>query len=53
MFCGDRDESINHIIRKLAQKECKTRYNSVGKVIHGKFCKKLKLWPMMWYMHTT
>ena len=37
MLCGDRDETINHIISecsKLAQKEYKTRHNLVGKVIH-------------------
>ena len=36
-LCGDRDETINHIISecsKLAQKEYKTRHNRVGKVIH-------------------
>ena len=36
-LCGDRDETINHIISecsKLAQKECKTRHDWVGKVIY-------------------
>ena len=36
-LCGNKDETINHIITewsKLAQKEYKTRYNWVGKVIH-------------------
>ena len=36
-LCGDRDETINHIINecsKLAQKEYKVRYDWVGKVIH-------------------
>ena len=36
-LCGDRDETINHIISecsKLAQKEYKTRHDWVGKVIH-------------------
>ena len=36
-LCGDRDETINRIISecsKLAQKEYKTRYDWVGKVIH-------------------
>ena len=40
---GDRDETINHIISKcskLAQKEYKTRYNWVGKVIFKELCKK-------------
>ena len=43
-LCGDRDETINHIISecsKLAQ-EYKTRHNWVGKAIHWKMCKKLK-----------
>ena len=34
---GDRDETINHIIRecsKLAQNENETRHDWVGKVIH-------------------
>ena len=36
-LCGDRDETINHIIsecRKLAQKEYNTRHDWVGKVTH-------------------
>ena len=36
--CGNRDETINHIkseCSKLAQKEYKTRYDWVGKVIHN------------------
>ena len=36
-LCGDRDETINHIISecsKLAQKEYKTRHDWVGRVIH-------------------
>ena len=44
-LCGDWDETINPIISecgKLAEKEYKTRYDWVGKVIHWEFCKKLK-----------
>ena len=44
-LCGDRDETINHIISecsKLAQKEYKTRHNWVGKVINWEFCKKFQ-----------
>ena len=40
-LCGDRDETINHIISessKLAQKEYKTRHDWVGKVIHWEMC---------------
>ena len=31
---GDRDEIINHVINKLAQKEYNVRHNWVGKVTH-------------------
>ena len=44
-LCGDRDETIDPIIsecNKLAQKEYKTRYDWMGKVIHLELCKKLK-----------
>ena len=53
-LCGDRDETINHIISecsKLAQ-EYKTRHNWVGKVIHWEMCKKFKFdHTNKWYMH--
>ena len=45
-LCGDRDETINHIISecsKLAQKECEARHDWVGKVIHWEMCKKFNL----------
>ena len=45
-WCGDKDQVINHIInncRKLAQKEYKTRYDWLGKVIHWELWKKLKI----------
>ena len=44
-LCRNRDETVNHIIRqrmKRAQKKNKSRYDWLGKVIHGKFCKRLK-----------
>ena len=44
-LCGDRDETINHIISecgKLAQKEYKTRPDWVGKVIHWVMCMEFK-----------
>ena len=44
-LCGDRDETINHIIsecNKLAQKEYKTRHDWVGKVIDWEMCKKFQ-----------
>ena len=43
-LCRDRDETINLIISarlKLAQKECKTRHDWVGKVIHRSCAKNL------------
>ena len=53
--CGERDETINHIISeysKLAQKEYKTRHGWVGKMIHWELCKKSKFDHMnKWYMH--
>ena len=54
-LCGDRDETINHIISecsKLAQKEYKARHDWVGKVIHWEICKKFKIdHDNKWYMH--
>ena len=54
-LCGDRDKTINHIIRKcnkLAQKEYKTRPNWVGKVIHWELYKKFQFdHTNKWYMH--
>ena len=54
-LCGDRDETINHIISecsKLAQKEYKARRDWVGKVIHWGMCKKFKFdHANKWYMH--
>ena len=44
-LCSDRDETINHLISecsKLAQKECKTRHDWIGKVIHREMRKKFK-----------
>ena len=44
-LCGDRDETINHIISecsKLAQREYKGRHNWVSKVIYWEMNKKFK-----------
>ena len=44
-LCGDRDETINHIISecsKLAQNDYKARHDWVGKVTHWEMCKKFK-----------
>ena len=57
MFCGDRDETINHIIcesSKLAQKESKIRHGLMGKVIYREIYKKFKLrHTNKWYMHNS
>ena len=54
-LCGDRDETINHIISecsKLAQRGYKARHDSVGKVIQWEMCKKCKFdHTNKWYMH--
>ena len=51
-LCRDREETINHIISKSAQKEYKTRHDWVGKVIPREFCKKLKFEHQnKWHMH--
>ena len=53
-LCGDRDETINHIISefsKLAQKEYKPEHDWVGKVIHWELCQEMKFDHMnKWYM---
>ena len=53
-LCGDRDETIYHIISKyskLAQKEYKTKHNW-KKVIHMELCKKFKFdHTNKWYIH--
>ena len=53
-LCGDRDETINHIISecsKLAQKEYKARHEWVGKVIHWEKFKFKFDQANKWYMH--
>ena len=54
-LCGDRDETINHIISecsKLAQKEYKPRHDWVDKVIHREMCRKFQFdHTNKWYMH--
>ena len=54
-LCGDRDKTINYIIRKcskLAQKEYKTRHDRVGKVINLELSKKFRFDnTSRWYMH--
>ena len=52
---GDRDDTVNLIISqcsKLAKKKYQSRHDWLGKVIHWKFCKKLKYhYPNKLYMH--
>ena len=54
-LCGDRDETINHIMSeysKLAQREYKAKHDWVGKMIIWKMCKKFQLdHTNKWYMH--
>ena len=54
-LCGDRDETINHIISecsKLAQNEYKARHDWVGKVIHREMCRIFQFdHTNKWYMH--
>ena len=54
-LCGDRDETIHHIISecsKLVLKEYKGRNDWVSKVIHWEMCKKFKFdHTNKWYMH--
>ena len=53
-LCGDRDETINHVISecsKLAQREYKARHDCVGKLIHWEIRKKFKFdHTNKWYM---
>ena len=56
ILCGDRDETINHIISKCSKlaAEYKTRHDWVGKVIHWEMCKKSKFdHADEWYMHNS
>ena len=54
-LCGDRDETINHMIskcRKLAQKEYKVIHGWVGKAIHCEMCKKFRFeHTNKWYIY--
>ena len=54
-LCGDKDETINHIISecsKLAHQEYRDGHDWVGKVIHWEMCMKSKFdHANKWYMH--
>ena len=54
-MCGTRNETISHIVSecaKLAQKEYKRRYDSLGRYVHWQFCEKLGFNRAgFWYEH--
>ena len=51
-LCGDRDETINHIISKCSKLVLKTRHDWVGKVINWEMCKQFQFdHTNKWYMH--
>ena len=54
-LCDNRDEIVNHVVSKcskLAQKENKSRYDRVGKLIHGELCNRLEFnHANKWYIH--
>ena len=51
-LCGDRDETINHIISECSKLAEKTRHDWVDNVIHWEMCKKFKFdHTNKWYMH--
>ena len=54
-LCGDRDETITHIISecsKLAQKSIGLDTTRLGKLIYWELCKKFKFDHMnKWYLH--
>ena len=51
-LCGDRDETINHIISECIAQEYKSRHDWIGKVINWEMCRKFKFdHANKWYMH--
>ena len=54
-MCGERDESINHLIaesKKLAQKEYKQRHDTIARIAHVELCEKFGLvGEVTWYNH--
>ena len=51
-LCGDREETINHIISERSVKEYKTRHVWVEEVVLWELCKKLKFdHTNKWYMY--
>ena len=54
-LCGDRDETVNHILSKcckLVQRQYKARHDWVGRVIHWEMCRKFQFdHTNKWYIH--
>ena len=51
-LCGDRDETINHIIREYSKLAQRTTHDWVGKMIHREMCKKFQFdHTNKWCMH--
>ena len=54
-MCGERDESITHLIakcKKLAQKEYKQRHDNIARIVHLELCQKFGLvGEVKWYNH--
>ena len=54
-MCGERDESITHLIaecKKLAQKEYKQRHDNIARIVHLELCQKLGfVGEVKWYNH--
>ena len=54
-MCGERDESIIHLIakcKKLAQKEYKQRHDNIARIVHLELCQKFGLvGEVKWYNH--
>ena len=45
-MCGEREETVQHVIckcKKLAQRECKRRHETVTKLVHWKLCENQNL----------
>ena len=43
-MCGERDESITHLIaecKKLSQKEYKQGHDNIARIVHLELCQKL------------
>ena len=55
MWCGDRDEMINHIVNECSEwalKEYGNRQDWVGKVIHWEKLQETEIWPYEQMLYT-